>query len=374
MNVPLLDLKAQFATLRSELLPAIETVFENQAFILGREVELLEKEIAEYCGVPHAIACASGSDALLLALMALDIKPGDEVITTPYTFFATAGSISRLGAIPVFVDIEPHTFNLDPTQLEQKITPRTRAIIPVHLFGQCADMDVINQIACAHDLPVIEDAAQAIGAEWKGKRAGSMGLIGCFSFYPTKNLGAAGDAGCLTTLDDGLAARLRALRVHGETTKYYHRYVGFNSRLDALQAVVLRIKLRHLDAWSTARAQNAHHYAELVAAHPGLADKVQLPTVLPDVRHIFNQFVIRATNRDALRNFLKEQSIGTEVYYPLSLHQQECFADLGYRTGDFPESERAALETLALPIYPELTAEMRHYVVENLVDFYADMH
>ena len=374
MNVPLLDLKAQFATLRSELLPAIETVFENQAFILGREVELLEKEIAEYCGVPHAIACASGSDALLLALMALDIKPGDEVITTPYTFFATAGSISRLGAIPVFVDIEPHTFNLDPTQLEQTITPRTRAIIPVHLFGQCADMDAINQIACAHDLPVIEDAAQAIGAEWKGKRAGSMGLIGCFSFYPTKNLGAAGDAGCLTTLDDGLAARLRALRVHGETTKYYHRYVGFNSRLDALQAVVLRIKLRHLDAWSTARAQNARHYAELIAAHPGLAGKTDLPTILPDVRHIFNQFVIRATSRDALRNFLKEQGIGTEVYYPLSLHQQECFADLGYRRGDFPESERAALETLALPIYPELTAEMRHYVVENLANFYAEMH
>lgn len=370
MNVPLLDLKAQYATIKHEIRSALDAVFENQAFIMGREVELLEQEIADYCQVPHAIACASGSDALLLALMALDVKPDDEVITVPYTFFATGGSIARLGARPVFVDIDPHSFNINPALIEEKITSKTRAILPVHLFGQCAEMDAINDIAGRHNLPVIEDAAQAIGSEWKGRRACSMGLIGCLSFYPTKNLGAAGDAGCLTALDDDVAAKLRVLRVHGETSKYYHRYVGINSRLDALQATVLRVKLRYLDQWSEARAHNAADYLQLFAEVPHLAEFVQVPAIQPKNRHIFNQFVIRAERRDVLRSFLKEQGIGTEVYYPLALHQQECFAYLGYQKGDFPESERAAQETLALPVYPEMTHDMRCYVVEKIAAFY----
>ncbi len=370
MDIPLLDLKAQYAPIADEILAAVAGVFESTAFVMGREVEALERELEAYCRVPHVIACASGSDALLLALMALDIKPGDEIITVPYSFFATAGAIARLGAKPVFVDIDPVTYNLDPEKIEAVITERTRAIMPVHLYGQCADMTRITEIACRHELPVIEDAAQAIGAEWNGTRAGAMGLIGCFSFYPTKNLGAAGDAGCLTTLDADIAAKLRSLRVHGEKTRYFHQYIGINSRLDALQAVILRIKLRHLDAWTEARQRNARDYADLFDAVPGLYDWIGLPAWSSENRHIFNQFVIRAARRDELRTYLKEHGIGTEIYYPLALHQQECFAALGYAPGAFPEAERAARETLALPVYPEMTHDMRRRVVAAIAEFH----
>lgn len=370
-NVPLLDIAAQHAPLRPELDAAISRVMDSNAFILGSEAAQLETEIAAYSQCKHAVACASGSDALLLALMALDTKADDEVITTPYTFFATASAITRLGARPHFVDIDPDTFNLNAEQVRLAISERTRAIMPVHLFGQCANMDALIEIERQTNVPLIEDAAQAIGAEDMGRRAGSMSAIGCFSFYPAKNLGACGDGGMMTTNDDALAERLRTLRVHGETSRYHHKFVGINSRLDGIQAAILRVKLPHLDSWSDARARNAARYFELFN-EADLLDRVTLPHTREGVRHIFNQFVIRvdANKRDTLVEHLRTANIGTAIYYPVPLHLQECFAFLGYKAGDFPHSEQAARETLALPIYSELTLAQQTYVVEIIRRFF----
>jgi dTDP-4-amino-4,6-dideoxygalactose transaminase len=370
--VPLLDLKAQYASIRDEIREAMDRVIESQYFIMGPEVEALEREVAAYSHCQYGIGVSSGTDALLVALMAIDVQPGDEIITTPYTFFATAGCVSRLGAKPVFVDIDPLTYNIDPAGIEAAITPRTKAIMPVHLYGQMAEMDPIMEIAGRHNLFVIEDAAQAIGAEYKGRRAGSIGHLGCFSFFPSKNLGAFGDGGMVTANDPDLADRVKLLRGHGARPKYYHKYVGGNFRLDALQAAVLRVKLKYLDEWTAARQRNAARYRQLFA-ETGLAEdgvshsRVILPTKQPDCRHIYNQFVIRTEQRDALMAHLKARQIGTEVYYPVPMHLQECFADLEYGAGDFPESERAALETLAIPVYPELTIDMIEVVVESIL-------
>lgn len=372
MRVPLLDLHAQYAALRDELRAAVDRVMESQQFILGAEVQALETEVALYSQTKHAIGCASGSDALLLALMALDIGEGDEVITTPYSFFATASSITRLGARPIFVDIDPLTYNMDVSRIEAATTARTRAIMPVHLYGQCADMDALLEMGERLGIAIVEDAAQAIGAEDKGRRAGSLSSIGCLSFYPTKNLGGAGDGGMMTTNDDQLAERLRVLRVHGETSRYHHRFVGINSRLDALQAAVLRVKLPHLDRWSDARRENAARYAQLFL-NEGLTEQLGLPFVRDHARHIFNQYVIRAgERRDELLAHLKQNGVGAEIYYPVPLHLQECFRFLGHASGDFPISERAARETLALPIYPELRSEQQVYVVDTIRRFYQD--
>jgi dTDP-4-amino-4,6-dideoxygalactose transaminase len=370
-QVPLLDLKAQHAQIREEVLAAVTRVIDSQKFILGEEVQALEKEIAAYSNAQFAIGCASGSDALLLALMAAGIGHGDRVITTPFTFFATAGAISRLGAIPVFVDIDPDTFNLDPELVKKAIESHEgiRAIIPVHLFGGCADMDPICAIAESRGVVVIEDAAQAIGAEYKGRRAGSLGQMGCFSFFPSKNLGGYGDGGMVTTNDPGLAERLKALRVHGCKKKYIHEWVGVNSRLDALQAAVLRVKFRYLDEWSGRRQENADLYRKLLAeAGAG----VIAPQAAPyQTRHIYNQFVIRCRDRNGLQANLKEAGVGTEVYYPLSLHLQKCFANLGYEAGDFPISEKLAGEVLALPVNPEVSGEDIQYICQALAAFYA---
>jgi dTDP-4-amino-4,6-dideoxygalactose transaminase len=371
IKVPLLDLHAQYEGLRDAMRAAVDAVMESQQFILGPEVKALEDEVALYSQAAHAIGCASGSDALLLALMALGVKPGDEVITTPYSFFATAGCVARLGARPVFVDIDSRTYNIDVARVEEAITRATRAIMPVHLYGQCAEVYALLEIGDRHGIPVIEDAAQAIGAEDRGRRVGSFGAISCFSFYPSKNLGAAGDAGMLTTNDDALAKRLRTLRVHGGETKYRHSAVGINSRLDTIQAAILRVKLPHLDEWSAARAENAARYNRLFT-DAGLCEEVGLPFVRSGVRHIFNQYVIRVgRGRDPLREHLSRKGVGTDVYYPVPLHLQECFTDLGYKEGDFPEAERAARETLALPIYPELTLEQQQYVVEAVREFFS---
>jgi dTDP-4-amino-4,6-dideoxygalactose transaminase len=368
MNVPLLDLRAQFQTIRGEVMAAVERVFESQHFILGPEVEAFERDAAEYCRIKHAIGCGSGSDALLLALTALGVGPGDEVVTASFSFFATAGSIARLGARPVFVDISPDDFNVDPNLIERAITPRAKAILPVHLFGQCAEMDAIREVADRHNLPVVEDAAQAIGAGYCERRAGAMGSVGCFSFFPSKNLGGAGEGGLMTTDDDDLAEKLRLLRVHGMRPKYYHKVVGVNSRLDALQAAVLGVKLKYLDRWSDARRRNAEHYDKLFA-EAGV-EEVTTPAVRPNRRHIFNQYTIRCSRRDELMDFLKRRGVGSEIYYPAPLHLQECFAHLGYKPGDLPATERASRECLSLPIYPELTEEMRQYVVEKIAEFY----
>ncbi|HZH30343.1 MAG TPA: DegT/DnrJ/EryC1/StrS family aminotransferase [Pyrinomonadaceae bacterium] len=369
MQVPLLDLKQQHALLREELRAATDRILDSQQFVLGEEVRLLEEELARYCETRHAVGCASGSDALLLALLALDIRAGDEVITTPFSFFATASAIARAGATPVFVDIEPHTYNLDPSLVEAAITSRTRALLPVHLYGQCAAMDALSEIAARHALPVIEDAAQAIGAEDAGRRAGSLGRVGCFSFYPTKNLGAAGDAGLLTTDDDALAARLRRLRVHGGATEYLHTEIGLNSRLDALQAAVLRVKLPHLDDWSQARRERAETYS-LLLTNARLPFTLHAPFIRENVRHIFHQFVVRVpAHRDALVEHLRAHGVGVKIYYPVPLHLQECFRYLGYEEGALPEAERAARETLALPIYPELRLEQQQYVVDVMARF-----
>jgi dTDP-4-amino-4,6-dideoxygalactose transaminase len=368
-QIPLLDLKAQHAPMRDEILDAITRVVDSQRFILGGEVDALEREIAAYCGTRHAIGCASGSDALILALRAFDIGPGDEVLTTPYTFFATAGAIHHVGAAPVFADIEPDTLNIDVEQAARILAarPRIRALMPVHLYGACADMDPLLALAKEHSIPLIEDAAQAIGAEYKGRRAGSMGAVGCFSFFPSKNLGGYGDGGMLTTNDDETAARLKSLRMHGSRVKYFHETVGYNSRLDALQAAVLRVKLKYLDNWTEGRRQNANLYRAALAGSP-----VALPRPAAyQTRHIYNQFVIRGENRDALQRHLAECGIGTEVYYPLPLHLQQCFAHLGGKAGDFPVSEQAAKETLALPVYPELMPDDIDYVAGNIQSFYA---
>jgi len=369
--VPLLDLKAQYAQLREEIRAAVDRVLESQLCINGPEVAQLEREVAKYSQAKHCVGVSSGTDALLLSLMALDIGPGDEVVTTPYTFFATAGSISRLGAKPVFVDIDPVTFNIDPARIEDAVTPRTKAIMPVHLFGQCADMDPILAVAKKHKLAVIEDAAQAIGSEYKGKRAGSIGTVGCFSFFPSKNLGAVGDAGAVTCNDDALARRLVKLRGHGADVKYYHDEVGGNFRLDTIHAAVLSVKLKYLDNWTAARQVNAAFYTQAIEADPVLRSVVTPPTVVAS-RHIFNQYVVRTKDRDGLKDFLKVRQIGTEIYYPVSMHQQKCFADLGYRKGDFPHSEEAAQTTLALPVYPELTDAQKRHVIDTLAAFAAE--
>lgn len=371
MKVPLLDLKEQNQTLRAQIDEAIKKVLDSNGFILGAEVRALEAELAEYCETKYAITCASGTDALLLALMALDVSYGDEVITTPYSFFATASSIARLGAAPVFVDIDPQTYNLDISQIEAKISEKTKAIQPVHLYGQCADMENLRKISEKYGVPLVEDAAQAIGAEENGHRAGALSEIGCFSFYPSKNLGAMGDGGFLTTDDEALAKKLFALRVHGSEERYYHKYVGLNSRLDALQAAILRVKLPHLDSWSNKRKENAENYRKLFT-DAGLTEQIVLPYERENVRHIYNQFVIRVPKkRDELRRFLTENEIGTDIYYPVSLHLQECFDYLGYGENNYPESEKASRETLALPVFPELTLEQQRYVVENCADFFS---
>jgi dTDP-4-amino-4,6-dideoxygalactose transaminase len=365
MNVPLLDLKAQYRTIKAEVDAAVAEVLESQYFILGPKVEQLEKDIAAYSNCSHAIGVSSGSDALLACLMAENIGPGDEVITTPYTFFATAGAIARLGATPVFVDIDPSTYNLDASQILSKITNRTRAIIPVYLYGQMADMDAVMRISEERGFVVIEDAAQAIGSEYKGRRAGSIGHYGCFSFFPSKNLGGAGDGGMIVTNDAQRADKLRCLRGHGAKPKYYHKIVGGNFRLDAIQAAVVSAKLPHLDDWTAARQRNAKRYDELFAK---AGAPIGLPAIVSD-RHIFNQYVIRVSSRDELQAHLKKNGVGTEVYYPVPLHLQECFAYLGYKAGAFPESERAARETLALPIQPELTEPQARFVVECVSEF-----
>lgn len=365
-SVPLLDLKPQWESIKEELTAAVMRVCESQRFILGPEVEQLESEIGPYCGARYALGVSSGTDALLMALMALEVGPGDEVVTTPYSFFATAGSIVRLGAKPVFVDIDPITFNIDVEQIERKINRRTKALLPVHLFGQSADMQAIKKIAAKYELPIIEDACQAIGAEYLGKRAGSLGTIGCFSFFPSKNLGAFGDGGLVTTDDQAIFEKLKSLRMHGSTHQYFHDYVGGNFRLDALQAAVLRVKLRYLESWTEARRRNAVLYGGLFL-EAGLP--FTLPAELPGRRHVYNQYVVRVpdgVDRDSMLEFCKSQGIGVNVYYPLALHQQHCFAAFGGKAGDFPESERAALQTIALPVFPELTASQLQTVVEVL--------
>lgn len=370
MNVPLLDLKAQHEPLRTEIEAALGRVLDSNGFVLGSEVAALEDELAAYCGVKHAIGCASGSDAILLALMALDVGPGDEVITTPFSFFATASSITRLGAIPVFVDIDPDTCNLDVKLVEEKISGRTKAIEPVHLYGQCADMEALGALAKSHGIPIVEDAAQAIGADENGKRAGAFGAVGCFSFYPSKNLGGMGDGGFMTTNNVGLATKLRALRVHGAEEKYYHKYVGLNSRLDGFQGAVLRVKLPHLEDWTEKRRANAQRYRRLFT-DAGLTEQVGLPHERSNARHIYNQFAIRVPGRrDELREHLTGAGVGTDIYYPVPLHLQECFAYLGHSRGDLPEAEKAADEMLALPIYPELSANQQEYVVNRIAEFF----
>jgi dTDP-4-amino-4,6-dideoxygalactose transaminase len=369
--VPILDLKAQYAQIKAEVDAAIQRVIASQHFINGPAVAELEEEVARYCHVGHCIGVSSGSDALLVALMALGIGRGDEVITTPYTFFATAGAIVRLGARPVFVDIDPASYNIDPAGIAARVTPRTRAILPVHLFGQCAEMDPILAVARRHGLAVIEDAAQAIGAEYQGRGAGSMGTVGCFSFFPSKNLGAFGDGGAVVTNDAALADRIRCLRNHGANPKYYHKLLGGNFRLDTLQAAVLQVKLRYLDTWTARRQQNAAFYDTMFARTGLRGHLVETPAVLHS-RHIFNQYVVRLADRDAVRDALKQQQIGTEVYYPVPMHLQECFAALGYREGEFPESEKAARTTLALPIYPELMAAQKQRVVSAIAAYYQE--
>ena len=369
MNVPLLDLQAQYASVRDGVRQAVERVLASQRFVLGEEVGQLESSIAEYCQTKHAVGCASGSDALLLALMALDVKAGDEVITTPFSFFATAAAITRLGARPVFVDIDPRSFNIDPSRVSDAVTPRTKVIMPVHLYGQCAQMDPLLELGERRGIIVVEDAAQAIGATDNDRRAGSMGLIGCFSFYPTKNLGGVGDGGIITTSNDKIAQRLRRLRTHGGANEYEHEEVGINSRLDELQAAVLRVKFPSLDNWSEERSKKAAFYTQLLS-DADLSFPLMTPQVRSDGRHIFHQYVIRVPgNRDALMEHLKTHGVGTKVYYPIPLHEQQCFADLGYKRGDFPEAEAAARETFALPAYPELTEEQQVYVVESIRSF-----
>jgi len=367
MNVPMLDLKAQHQAIKSEVEAAIIEVLESQVFILGPKVKECEAAIARYCSCSHAVGVSSGTDALLIALMAEGIGAGDEVITTPYTFFATAGSISRTGATPVFVDIDPITYNINPGLIEEKITPKTKAIMPVHLYGQTAEMDPIMAIARKHGLLVIEDAAQAIGSEYDGRRAGSIGDYGCFSFFPSKNLGCAGDGGMVTTNDPARAEKLIVMRAHGSKPKYYHRVIGGNFRFDSIQAAVVNVKLPHLDSWTAGRQANARRYEKLFA-QAGLAATVSLPVIVHS-RHIFNQYVVRAPRRDELMEHLQKNNIGCAIYYPVPLHLQECFARLGYHEGDLPESEKAARETVAIPIYPELTDGQAGYVVRCIADF-----
>ena len=364
-----LDLRAQFATIHDEVMEAVTQVFESQYFILGPEVKLLEDEVAAKLGAKFAVGCASGTDALILSLLAAGIGKGDEVITTPFSFIATAGSIAYIGAKPVFVDIEPVTYNINPAKLQAAITPKTRAIMPVHLFGLPADMDPILAIARAHNLAVIEDAAQAIGSRYAGRFTGTFGDYGCFSFFPSKNLGGAGDGGMITTNDPAIAERLQMLRVHGSKKKYFHEMIGTNSRLHALQAAVLRVKLRHLDAWQQGRQNRADRYRRLFDS-AGLSSLVTAPPVPPEkFEHVYNQFTIRSTRRDDLKAFLHNKGVPSEIYYPLSIHLQEAFAYLGHAPGDYPESEKASREVLSLPVYPELPDAQQDRVVQAIADF-----
>jgi dTDP-4-amino-4,6-dideoxygalactose transaminase len=386
MKVPLLDLKPQYQALKGDIDAALLKVAASQHFILGPAVRELEAEVAAYCGARHGIGLSSGTDALLIALMAYDLGPGDEVITSPYSFFATGGTIARVGARPVFLDIDPVTFNLRVELVEQFLEKdcerradqvydrrtggRVRALMPVHLYGQCADMDAFGKLTKRFGLALIEDAAQAIGSECPGgKRAAGIGDIGCLSFFPTKNLGAFGDAGMVVTNDDALAAKLRILRVHGGEPKYYHAVIGGNFRIDEIQAAVLQVKFPHLEDWHRRRQRNAAYY-DRAFAKAGTAARVVTPTARPGYRHIYNQYVIRVPDRDRLRAYLGEQGVGTEIYYPVPLHMQKCFAYLGHKPEDCPESARAAGETLALPIYPELTEEQLQYVVDTVAGFY----
>jgi dTDP-4-amino-4,6-dideoxygalactose transaminase len=368
IQVPLLDLDAQNRPLREATLAAITRVVDSQRFIMGPEVAALESELVDLLGVKHAVAVSSGTDALLLALMALGVGAGDEVVTPAYSFFATAGAVVRLGARPVFVDIEPDTFNVNAAAIEAAITPRTRAILPVHLFGACADLDRVMAAASRAGVPVVEDAAQAIGSTCNGRPAGGIGAIGCFSFFPSKNLGAFGDAGLLTTNDAGIAARARRLRNHGAEPKYYHQLVGGNFRMDEIQAAVLRVKAPRLNEWTEARRRNANRYRTLFA-EAGIADGISLPGEARHGRHIFNQFVIRTRDRDGLKRHLDGRKVGSEIYYPVPLHLQECFVNLGYRAGAFPEAERAAADSLAIPIYAELSLDQQAAVVDAIAQF-----
>jgi dTDP-4-amino-4,6-dideoxygalactose transaminase len=386
-SVPMLDLQRQYEQVRSEVLAAVGRVCASQHYILGSEVETFERELAEFCGTSDAVGCASGTDALWLALVAAGVEPGDQVLTTPFSFFASASAIARAGGRPVFADIDPRTFNLDPAQVESFLRggPRDklRALLPVHLYGQCADMDALQTLADEFRLPLIEDAAQAIGARWGNKPgeariAGSMGASAAFSFYPTKNLSAYGDAGLVTTNSPGMAAHMRRLRNHGSPRRYIHEELGWNSRLDAMQAAILRVKLKYVEGWNEARRQRAARYDQLFAAaglistdgQPENAAPIQLPLTSASAHHVFHQYVVRAFRRDELREFLSARRIGTEIYYPLPLHLQPCFVYLGYREGDFPEAERAAREVLALPMFPELTEDEQRWVVKSIADFY----
>jgi len=387
MKVPLLDLQAQYANIKDEVRAAVDAVLESQRFVLGAQVAALEEEVAAFCGVPFAVGVASGTDALLLSLKALGVRAGDAVVTVPYTFFATAGAIVNLGARPLFVDIEEAGFEMNPEKLSSFLSQEcsyspdsgkivhkasnatVKAIVPVHLYGQCADMDEILAISKRYDLPVVEDACQALSATYKDRYAGAMGDLGCFSFFPTKNLGGAGDGGMILTSSRQLADRVRLLRTHGAHSRYFHSIVGFNSRLDELQAAVLRAKLPYLKTWSRLRRENAERYGEDFEAND-LLSQVTPPAILPDRSHIFHQYVIRCRNRDELRAFLQSSGVNTEIYYPVSLHEQECFLHLGYRAADLPVSHAASKETLALPIYPELTDEQKSYVVESIAAFY----
>jgi dTDP-4-amino-4,6-dideoxygalactose transaminase len=364
MKVPLLDLKREYASIREEIDKAVFEVLNHTQFVLGPEVKSLEEKIARYCETKYAIGVASGTDALLLSLRAVGVEPGDEVITSTFSFFASAGVIANLKAIPVFVDIDPFTYNLDPEQIEKKINRKTKAIIPVHLFGQCAEMNPILEVASRYDLKVVEDAAQAIGAKYKGKKSGSMGDTGCFSFYPSKNLGGAGDGGMIVTNDPDLAEKLRLLRTHGSKNKYFHSTVGFNSRLDTLQAAILRVKLKYLDSWHETRRKNAAYYDKSFKGMNLITPKAESYNY-----HIYNQYTIAVKNRDKLKEHLAQNQIGYDTYYPLPLHLQKCFEDLGYKNGDLPNSENKALEVISLPIYPGLTKEEQDFVIEKITHF-----
>ena len=384
-SIPLLDLQRQYDQIRAEILAAVGRVCASQHYILGSEVEVFERELADFCGASEAVGCASGTDALWLALAAAGLQPGDQVLTTPFSFFASASAIVRAGGRPVFADIDPHTFNLDPTQVESFLRGGTRnklrALLPVHLYGQCADMEAFQRLADEFHLSLIEDAAQAIGARWRKRSAGSMGVSAAFSFYPTKNLSAYGDAGLVTTRDADMAAHMRRLRNHGSSRRYLHEEIGWNSRLDAMQAAVLRVKLKYIEGWNAARRQRAARYDELFAAAALTSTgretagsentaPIQLPPTSQHAHHVFHQYVVRAYRREELRVFLTARQIETEIYYPIPLHLQPCFIYLGYREGDFPEAERAAQEVLALPMFPELTEDEQRRVVENVADFY----
>jgi dTDP-4-amino-4,6-dideoxygalactose transaminase len=372
--VPLLDLKKQYATLREEILRVTAEVYESQGFILGPRVEAFEKALAAYVGAKHAVGMSSGTDAQLAVMMALGVGPGDDVVTSPYTFFASAGAVARVGARPVFVDIEPESFNLDPAKLERALTPKTKLIQPVHLYGQCADMDPIREIAKKKGIPVLEDACQSLGAAYKGVKAGMLGDSCAFSFFPSKNLGGFGDGGMVTTEDDAFAATLRAMRMHGETSRYHHKFVGGNFRLDALQAAILHVKLPHLEGWAEARRTNAkdieRRYLE-AGGFPFEKGGLKFPREAAGRHHVFNQFVVRVGlgRRDSLKELLEKKSIGSAIYYPVPLHLQECFSSLGGKAGDFPESEKAAKETLAIPVFPELTGEQKATLADSLADF-----